>query len=152
MQTFKTHFNVMAEHIDANKHVSNIVYIKWMQDIAVMHSDACGWDTKRYHQNHCTWVAKTHFIDYIKQVFLNEVIEARTWVDEIKRSTALRKYEFINQRGEVVAKAETNWVFINTKTQRIQRVLPEVCEDFERFRSSEYNQAADLLNSDAPSL
>ncbi len=152
MQTFKTHFNVIAEHIDANKHVSNIVYIKWMQDIAVMHSDACGWNTKRYHQYHCTWVAKTHFIDYIKQVFLNEVIEARTWVDEIKRSTALRKYEFINQRGEIVAKAETNWVFINTKTQRIQRVLPEVREDFERFRSSEYNQAADLLNNDAPLL
>ncbi|MDA0911838.1 MAG: acyl-CoA thioesterase [Proteobacteria bacterium] len=152
MQIFKTHFNVMAEHIDANKHVSNIVYIKWMQDIAVMHSDACGWDTKRYHQNHCTWVAKTHFIDYIKQVFLGELIEARTWVDEIKRSTALRKYEFINQRGEIVAKAETNWVFINTETQRIQRVLPEVREDFERFRSSEYNQTADLLNSDVPSL
>ncbi|WP_440615420.1 acyl-CoA thioesterase [Cysteiniphilum sp. 6C5] len=152
MRIFKTYFNVMAEHIDANQHVSNIVYIKWMQDIAVMHSDACGWDTKRYHQNHCTWVAKTHFIDYIKQVFLGEVIEARTWVDEIKRSTALRKYEFINQRGEIVAKAETNWVFINTETQRIQRVLPEVREDFERFRSSEYNEAADLLNSDAPSL
>ncbi|GGG00190.1 MULTISPECIES: acyl-CoA thioesterase [Cysteiniphilum] len=152
MQIFKTYFNVMPEHIDANKHVSNIVYIKWMQDIAVMHSDACGWDTKRYHQNHCTWVAKTHFIDYIKQVFLNEVIEARTWVDEIKRSTALRKYEFINQLGEIVAKAETNWVFINTETQRTQRVLPEVREDFERFRSSEYSEAADLLNSDEPSL
>lgn len=152
MQIFKTHFNVMAEHIDANKHVSNIVYIKWMQDIAVMHSDACGWNTKRYHQNHCTWVAKTHFIDYIKQVFLNEIIEARTWVDEIKRSTALRKYEFINQHGEVVAKAQTNWVFINTETQRIQRVLPEVREDFEHFRSSQYNAEVAVLNSDAPSL
>ena len=108
--------------------------------------DACS------QSNHCTWVAKTHFIDYIKQVFLGEVIEGQTWVDEMKRSTALRKYEFINQRGEIVAKAETNWVFINTETQRIQRVLAEVREDFERFRSSEYNEAADLLNSDEPSL
>ena len=108
--------------------------------------------TKRYHQNHCTWVAKTHFIDYIKQVFLGEIIEVRTWVDEIKRSTALRKYEFINQRNEIVAKAETNWVFINTQTQRIQRVLPEVRADFERFRSSECNESTALLSSDAPSL
>ncbi|WP_116962986.1 acyl-CoA thioesterase [Fastidiosibacter lacustris] len=138
MQAFKHNFTVTEEFIDVNKHVNNIVYLKWMQDIAIMHSNACGWTTQRYHKNHCTWVAKTHYIDYVKPAFLGEIIEARTWVEEIKRCSALRKYVFTNNKGETVVKAETNWVFINTITGKVLSVLAQVRHDFETFTCVEY--------------
>ena len=140
MQAFEHSFYVLNKHIDVNKHVNNIVYLQWMQDIAIMHSNACGWTTERYHKHLCTWVAKTHFIDYTKPAFLGDIIHAKTWVDEIKRCSALRKYQFTNCDGAIIAKAETNWVFINTNTQRAQSVLAQVREDFNGFMSAECNQ------------
>ena len=48
MNTFEYIFLIGQVDIDSNKHLNNVIYVQWMQDIAVMHSDHLGWDLKRY--------------------------------------------------------------------------------------------------------
>ncbi|WP_235826876.1 acyl-CoA thioesterase, partial [Facilibium subflavum] len=81
---------------------------------------------KRYYENQCTWVAKNHFIDYIAPAFLGDVITAKTWIEDIKRSSSIRVYAFFNQHNKLIAKAQTTWVFIDTHTLRPKSILPEV--------------------------
>jgi acyl-CoA thioester hydrolase len=130
MNTFEYIFLIGQEDIDSNKHLNNVVYVQWMQDIAVMHSDDLGWDLKRYIETSTTWVVRSHAIHYRQSAFLGEQVTVKTWVESIGRATSTRAYEFFNQSGKLIADAKTEWVFVNTKTNRPASVPMEVKNAF----------------------
>ncbi|MBK2126160.1 acyl-CoA thioesterase [Fangia hongkongensis] len=130
MEIFTQSLTVQKEDIDANQHVNNIVYLQWMQAIAIEHSNQCGWDTKRYFEHQVTWVAKTHFINYRAPAYLNDQITMSTWVSKIKRCSCVRQYAFYNSQKQLITEAETLWVFINTQSQRTTPILKEVLDAF----------------------
>ena len=109
--------------IDENGHVNNVAYVQWMQDIAVEHYASIGGITAQGQD--ATWVVREHRIEYLLPAFVNEVIEIKTWVENIRRVRSLRKYEFVRKSdGKILVKGETDWVFANVKT-----VMPHAIPD-----------------------
>lgn len=109
--------------IDENGHVNNVAYVQWMQDIAVEHYASIGGIQAQ--GNDSTWVVREHKVEYFLPAFVDEEIEIRTWVENIRRVRSLRKYEFVRKSdGKVLVKGETDWVFVDTKTG-IPKALPE---------------------------
>jgi acyl-CoA thioester hydrolase len=110
--------------IDENGHVNNVAYVQWMQDIAVEHYTAIGGISPTQHIG-ATWVVREHKIEYHLPAFVNEEIEVRTWVENIRRVRSLRKYEFVRKSdGKILVKGETDWVFVDAKTGA-PRPIPE---------------------------
>lgn len=106
---------VTADAIDANGHVNNVVYVQWMQDLAVEHYmslsglDAQGADA--------TWVAHEHRVRYLAPAVEGDVIEARTWVEAMRRVRSKRRYAFVRVTdGKTLVEGETDWAFIDAKT------------------------------------
>jgi acyl-CoA thioester hydrolase len=63
--------------------------------------------------------------------FPGEEIEVRTWLSEIKRVRARRRYEFLRKSdGKVIVKGETDWVYVDAKTGRPIAIPTEVGELF----------------------
>ena len=83
---------IPASAIDENGHVNNVVYVQWMQDIAVEHYAFLGGITAQGPDS--TWVVRQHSIEYLLPAFEGEEIEIRTWVENIRKVRSLRKYEF----------------------------------------------------------
>jgi acyl-CoA thioester hydrolase len=111
-------FTIPPEAIDENGHVNNVRYVQWMQDIAVRHYDFLG-GIPPMRALGATWVVRSHRIEYLNPAFEGDVIEARTWVVNILRVRSLRRYEFVrNGDGVLLAKGETEWVFVDTETGR----------------------------------
>lgn len=105
---------VPEDAIDAIGHVSNIEYVRWMQEVATEHSTAQGWPLERYVGSGAGWLVRAHSIEYLRPAFAGDVISLVTWVADMGRSTSRRKYLFCRVRGEeVLARAETLWVFVN---------------------------------------
>ncbi len=120
---------VPKEVIDGNGHVNNVVYVQWMQDIAVEHYASIG--GIKAQGPDATWVIREHKIEYFLPAFEGEEIEVRTWVENIRRVRSLRKYEFVRKSdNKVLVEGETDWVFVDVKTGRPQPVPPEVIETF----------------------
>ena len=112
----KTEFSVQNQNIDQNGHVNNVIYVQWMQDIAVQHSRLSG-GTNVMLKAECTWMVRTHHVEYLNQAFAGDIIIANTWVENFRRVRSLRKYEFIRKSDKkLLVKGETEWVFINIKT------------------------------------
>ena len=109
-------FTVPQSVIDENGHVNNVAYVQWMQDAAAIHHPgAVGYKPSE----NTTWYAHEHRIEYLLPAFLGEEIEIRTWISEIRRVRVRRKYEFIRKSdGRVVAKGETDWVYVDAVTGR----------------------------------
>jgi acyl-CoA thioester hydrolase len=115
--------------IDENGHVNNVAYVQWMQDIAVEHYSAIG-GTEAQGPD-ATWVIREHRIEYLLPAFAGEVIEIRTWVENIRRVRSLRKYEFVRRAdGQTLVRGETDWVFVDRKTGAPRAVPDEVVKIF----------------------
>ena len=116
--------------IDENGHVNNVAYVQWMQDIAVEHYESIG-GTNPMQLVGATWVVREHKIEYLLPAFAGEVIEIRTWVENIRRVRSLRKYEFVRKSdAKIVVKGETDWVFVDVKTGAPRAIPEEVSKVF----------------------
>jgi acyl-CoA thioester hydrolase len=129
---FELHFVVTDEAIDENGHVNNIEYVRWMQTIAVQHSTAQGFGSKEYRELGSTWVVQSHRIEYVNPAFKGDDITALTWVSTIGKVQSLRKYKFIRTSdSKILARAETNWVYVNAKAGRPCAIHESVANAFE---------------------
>ena len=134
MAGIHTHqLTVPAEAIDANGHVNNLEYLHWMQDIAVAHSAARGWGVERYQAEGGTWVARSHYVEYLGAAFEGDALAVHTWVEEPGSSSWWRQYAIVRggggqadrggpgSPGEVIVRAETLWVFVDLRSGRARR-------------------------------
>jgi acyl-CoA thioester hydrolase len=124
-------FTVPEDAIDGNGHVNNVAYVQWMQDVAIAHFAATG-GVDLMHDVGGTWVARSHHIEYLAPAFAGDRIQVLTWVADCRRVRSLRRYEFVRTSdGVLLAKGETEWVFVDHATGRpcaipeeIKRLLP----------------------------
>lgn len=121
-----------ASEIDRQGHVNNVAFVSWMQDAAVAHSAAQGWNSERYEAAGFGWVARSHRIEYLQPAYENDPIIVLTWVADFRKVTSLRRYRIWNAETQtLLAEAETQWAFIDLTTGRPRRLAPEVTADFD---------------------
>ena len=122
---------VTQDLIDANQHVNNLAYLRWMQDIATAHSAAQGWPFERYVAIDSGWFVRSHFIEYLHPALSGDTLLAYTWVHAISKYSSSRRYCFVRQADKkIMAKAETRWVFVHFTTGKLTRIPQEVAEAF----------------------
>ncbi|MCP3953943.1 MAG: acyl-CoA thioesterase [Desulfobacterales bacterium] len=132
VKIFTHNIKVGKKAIDENNHVNNVVYVKWMQDVAILHSTEQGWSQKEYFEIKAGWVVKSHFVQYKSPAFMNDEIIVHTWVSTMSSMSSLRKYKFIRKAdSKILAEAETDWVFVNIKTGRPTKILGPVKKSFQ---------------------
>jgi acyl-CoA thioester hydrolase len=138
MRLFTLPVQAGERDIDGNGHVNNIVYVQWMQDVAIAHSDAVGC-TAATTAAGCTWVARSHHIEYLRPAYSGDLVLVQTWlVDATKKSSSPRRYRMVRDSdGTVLARGETLWVFIDTQTGRPRTIPPEVIGCFEPVPADE---------------
>jgi acyl-CoA thioester hydrolase len=117
--------------IDELGHVSNLVYVRWVQDVAMSHSVAVGWGHPEYRTLGAIFVVRRHTIDYIAPVFDGDELELVTWVEWWKAVSSERRTE-IRRAGAVVATAVTLWAFVDFETGKPRRIPDDIKEAFSR--------------------
>lgn len=123
-------FTVSDNTVDGNGHVNNVVYVQWMQDVAIAHCDANG-GTEATDVVGATWVARSHRIDYLSPAFAGERITALTWVVDFRRVRSRRRYRFLRTSDNtLLARGETDWVFVDVQTGRPKTIPDEVAQAF----------------------
>ena len=117
---------VTADVVDGNGHVNNVAYIQWLQDAAVRHARESGCMAATTAAG-ASWVVRSHYIEYLAPAFAGDTLTVLTWVVNFQKVRSLRKYKIIRVADQtVVARAQTDWVFVNAKTGRPQTIPGEV--------------------------
>jgi acyl-CoA thioester hydrolase len=123
---YKYNFIVPPSALDENGHVNNVMYVQWMQDIAVEHYELLGGVEPTQALN-CTWVVREHKIEYLLPAFAGEEIEMQTWVADVRRVRSLRKYRFVRvSDGQTLVRGETDWVLVDVESGLPHRIPPEI--------------------------
>jgi len=136
-------FPVPAAAIDVNGHVNNLAYVAWMQDVAIEHSAAAGWPLERYRAIAAAWVVRSHFVEYLRPLFLGDPLAVYTWVPRFDQRAAPRKYLFTRESdGREAARAETAWVFVDLGTGKRRPLPPELISAFQPIPDDRLVRAA----------
>jgi acyl-CoA thioester hydrolase len=127
MRSVYTHtFSVPDSSIDMYGHVSNIEYLRWMQDAATGHTSSEGWALERYRQSNAIWVVRRHTIEYFVSAFAGDELDLHTWIESIRDCQSVRRYILTKAGGKrILAKAETLWVCVDPDSGRPKRVPEE---------------------------
>ena len=118
---FSIPITAAAADIDELGHVSNLVYLRWVLEVAMAHSRARGMDFADYEALGMVFVVRRHEIDYVQPVLLGQALVASTWVDDWKAAWCIRKTE-LTRDGVVVMRAATHWVMMSLASNRPQRI------------------------------
>ena len=128
VEPFELTLAVEPADIDALGHVNNVVYLRWVQDIAIAHwrAVASAADQERF-----LWVVVRHEIDYKQAALLGDGILARTWVGSATRIKFERHTELLRASDRcLLAKARTVWCPIDAVTGKPTSVSAEVRAGF----------------------
>lgn len=126
------------EAVDQNNHVNNVEYVRWLQEVAIAHTQHNGWPMERLFEHHWTWVVRSHYIEYLFSAQAGEPISLYTWVANMKKIRSLRKYRFVRESdGTILANAQSDWIFLNIQTGRPTAIPPEITGAYDIISEAE---------------
>src|SRR5262249_57264574 len=79
-EVFRHELTVRAEDVDVLGHASNIAFVRWIQEVAIAHSTAVGFDLDAYMRLGAAFVVARHEVDYLRPALLGDRVQARTWI------------------------------------------------------------------------
>lgn len=128
MTRFSRQITASEADIDELGHVNNVVWVRWIQDIAVAHWEAVA---PPEHIAAHVWVVTRHEIDYRSNVRAGETVTGETWVPSPPKGARFdRHVRFIGDDGKVKVEAITTWALLDRASGRLLRVTPEIAAPF----------------------
>lgn len=124
---FKDKFYIGYRDIDTNLKIKNSAILNIFEDIAGMHAAEAGEGLK---DSNTTWLLTGYKVNILKQPEHGERVDVFTWGTEVKNITASREFEIRKPSGELLITGLSNWVHINLKTKKIEKVSKELIDAY----------------------
>jgi acyl-CoA thioester hydrolase len=122
---------VLAEDIDQLGHVNNVVYLRYVQEVAGAHWSAIATE---YQLTSCIWVVGRHEIDYRHSILPGQEVIGLTWVHPPNGMRFDRSVWLVNpDKSKVFAQAKTTWLLLDKASGRPKRVDAELLKTFEAW-------------------
>jgi acyl-CoA thioester hydrolase len=124
--SFKHIITVERADIDELGHVNNVVYLRYVQEVAAAHWQSVA---SKELKNKYLWVVLRHEIDYRHPAFLKDTIVGTTWVGDHHGPKFERHVELVTEKDHtIIAEAKTIWCMIDAMTMKPVRITKEVLD------------------------
>ncbi len=124
-------FRVRYYECDTYGHVNHTNYLRYMQETAFDASAAAGYDLDRYAAMGRHWLVRETDIEYLSPLHYGDSVQVKTWVADFRRVRSRRDYELrLLGSEELVARAHTDWAFLDSATGRPAPIPPEMIAAF----------------------
>ena len=124
-------FHVRYYECDAFGHVRGVSLLRYMQEAAFDASAAAGYDLARYEELKRLWLVRETDVESLLPLRYGDSVQVKTWVADFRRVRSRRMYEMrLGRTGERVARACTDWVYLDTVTGRPATIPPEMIAAF----------------------
>jgi acyl-CoA thioester hydrolase len=112
-------------------HVNNAEYVRFIDRIAELATDAAGFPRARMLAEDRMWFVARHEIDYRGETFAGERLLAATWLREWTRTTVTRETRIVRPSdGRLVCVASTRWAYVDLVSRRPARIPAEMRDAF----------------------
>ena len=125
-QVFRTEVEVFTFDIDVADHVSNIVYLRWLEMARVRFLDAVGLPIDDLIERGVAPIIARTEIDYLRPVRLRERVRVALWLPRLRAASAELHFEVtVGEDGDVAARADQLGLFVRLDSGRPVRMPAE---------------------------
>lgn len=124
-------FRVRHVECDANGMLYPAHVLRYMQETALDASAAAGYSVPWYDTHGTMWLIRATDLTLRHPVRSDAQVIVKTWVADFRRVRSRRAYEIRRaDSGQIVARALTDWVYLDTATLRPATVPDEMLQGF----------------------
>ena len=131
LEVFRRRRTIVARDLDALDHVNNVVWLRFVVELAGAHSEAVGLDLRTLRGLGGVWVVQRHEIDYHRPAGLGDEVLEETWISRMRGASSVRHARLSDLRdGALCLEAVTRWAFVDPASGRPRRLPREVSDRF----------------------
>lgn len=123
---------IYTYQIDYVGHLSNIVYIEWMEIGRTKLLEYIGLTFEKMETENIAPVLSETEIKYKKSLYLADKIKIEVWVSELKNASAVISFNFFNGKNELAAIGNQLGLFINLTTKKPHRLTEDQRRSFQK--------------------
>ena len=123
MYSFKN--RVRYSECDEKSNMTLSALVNYLQDSCTFQSESLNLGMKYWESKQAAWVLSYWHIIIERLPKLGEEICISTWVSDFTRFTAYRNFTIKDKNERVIAHANSLWVYVDTKTERLKRIDEE---------------------------
>jgi acyl-CoA thioester hydrolase len=133
MKKLKSYKEIYTYQIDASHHVSNIVYIQWLEECRLQLLEEINLPANKMIENGVLPVLVETNIKYKKALYLGNKVKIEFWISKLKNVSAIIEYRFYNDKDELAAIASQTGLFVNAQTIKPHRLTNAERTAFEKI-------------------
>ena len=135
---FTRRFRVRHCELDALGHVSHVAIVQFLQEAAIEASTALGFSPDSYRELGTAWVVRRLSIRYFAPICYGDEVDVATWISAMRGVRSIREYDLSRVRdGARLARARTEWVYVDVTTGQPTRCPDDWLEAFPRADKAE---------------
>jgi acyl-CoA thioester hydrolase len=121
---------VAWHNLDLAGHVNSAHYLSLLEDVAIESGVPVGWTVQRSAEAGLAILAREHRIEYLRPALMGDELLVTTYIGEFRRVSAIRHSLIRHASGELLARARTVWVWVDTASGRPRPVPEDILRDF----------------------
>ena len=131
------HQDVYTFQIDFAHHVSNIVYIEWMEIGRLKLLEHIGLPIDELEKRDITPILVSTEINYKKPLYVHDKVKIEIWISKLLNASAVMSFNFYNSVGELAATGKQKGLFIRLSTRKPYRISKDERIAFEKLLIAE---------------
>ena len=140
-------FELYINDVDKNNKMKLSAFLKYMQEVGALHSKSYGYGANNEPITHKAWIVLCWKIDILARPNWNEKIKVKTWLGKMDKIYYYRDFELYDSKGNIIAKAVSQWVMIDTQSKKIQKIDEKYLNEFVQVNVEGYDNTVKKINS-----
>ena len=144
MSVFEYKTNLTFSNVGKGNTLSYVGLTNILQEAALAHADILSFGINDMDKTHLAWLLLSWKIQIFNTPKWNSEIIVKTWPREFSRVHTYRDFEVYDTSSNLIAKASSKWVLINTDNHTIARITPEIAAKYGVVENSVFLNYTDI--------
>lgn len=130
MEKFTCTKSVSLSDIGQNLKITNRGFLNILQEAANLASSSVGHGVDDIETTGTTWVLLYWRLKILKRAKYNDTLTIKTWASFERKIYSIRSFEVYNENNDLIAIADSKWVFVDAKSHSILKITDEIIETY----------------------
>ncbi len=115
---FTARRRTLWNYLDMEGHMNSAWYLNLLEEVVMDAMEHARWPIQRAQDEGFRYVAREHQIEYLRPAMLGDELRITTYLGKIEDDSAVRHCQINLASGELIARAESVWAFVDLETDQ----------------------------------
>lgn len=131
MTIYEHKFLIGLRDVDSNNKLCDKSLLKFMEEVAGMHSDSVGYGASDRTKTNIAWILLNWKVKIFKRPICGTTITAKTWSRYSNKFYSYRDFEVYEDNNELIAIATSKWLIMNLEKNCIAKITNDIVEKYD---------------------